>query len=200
VGISQVPGNVSGRQSPFLICGLGNPGPKYARNRHNAGFQCVDRLAQQWKLSFERMRFRAYLALGQALGFSLILAKPLTFMNDSGESVASIARWYKIPVSNLLVIYDDLDLPLGKVRLRPGGSSGGHKGMTSIITHLGSDAFPRLRMGIGRPIHGEPYEYVLSDFTKDQSIIMQDAYTRGQAAIECLLTQGVEIAMSKFNQ
>ena len=199
MSISQAP-HASGRKTPYLICGLGNPGPKYARNRHNAGFHCVDRLAQQWKLSFERMRFRAYLATGQALGFPVILAKPLTFMNDSGESVASIARWYKIPISRLLVIYDDLDLPLGKVRLRPGGSSGGHKGMTSIITHLNSDAFPRLRMGIGRPIRGEPYVYVLSDFTKEQSIIMDDAYARGQAAIECLLTQSVEIAMAKFNQ
>jgi PTH1 family peptidyl-tRNA hydrolase len=199
VGISaQAPGNTSGRPLPYIICGLGNPGPRYARNRHNVGFQCVDRLAQAWKMSFDRMRFRAYMATGQALGFQIILAKPL--MNDSGESVASIARWYKIPVSNLLVIYDDLDLPLGKVRLRPGGSSGGHKGMTSIITHAGSDAFPRLRMGIGRPLHGEPYAYVLGDFTKEQSIIMQDAYARGQAAIECFLTQGMEIAMSKFNQ
>ena len=183
----------------YVICGLGNPGPKYARNRHNAGFQCIDRLAEAWSLHFDKMRFKAYLATGRTLGAQIVLAKPLTFMNDSGESVASIVRWYKIPLHNLLVIYDDLDLPAGKTRLRPNGSAGGHKGMLSIISRLGGDGFPRLRLGIGRPGQGEPYDYVLSNFTAEQWITMQTAFEKGRAAVECFVTEGVTVAMSRFN-
>jgi len=183
----------------YVICGLGNPGPKYARNRHNAGFQCVDRLAEAWGLHFDKMRFKAYLATGHVLGVQVILAKPLTYMNDSGESVASIVRWYKLPLHNLLVIYDDLDLPVGKTRLRPNGSAGGHKGMLSIINRLGSDDFPRLRLGIGRPRQGEPYDYVLSDFTPEQRNAMRNAYEKGRATVECFITEDVTVAMSRFN-
>lgn len=189
----------AGHGGLYAICGLGNPGPKYARNRHNVGFQCLDLLAETWGLRFDRVRFQAYLAMGQAVGVKVALLKPLTFMNDSGDAVAPFARWYKVPPAQLLVIYDDLDLPLGKIRLRPDGSSGGHKGMDSIIARLGRDDFPRLRVGIGRPERGEPYHYVLSDFTAEQQALMADVYPQVVAAVECFLTEGVRAAMNRFN-
>jgi len=151
-----------------LIVGLGNPGRKYADNRHNVGFQCLDRLAEAWGLSFSRQKHKALLAQGQIAGLKVILAKPHTFMNLSGEAMERMARFYKVPPENILVIYDDLDLPVGRIRLRPEGGSGGHKGMQSIIEHLGSNGFPRLRVGIGRPTHGDPVDYVLGDFTLDE--------------------------------
>jgi len=183
----------------YVICGLGNPGPRYARNRHNAGFQCVDHLAAAWDIALDRMRCKAHVGTGRALGLQIVLAKPMTFMNDSGLAVSAIVHWYKIPLSQLLVIYDDLDLPLGRIRLRPNGSAGGHKGMASIIAQLGSDRFPRLRIGIGRPAQGEPYDYVLSDFAPDQWLTMQETYAQARAAIECFLQRGIETAMSQFN-
>ncbi len=183
----------------YAICGLGNPGPKHAKNRHNAGFHCLDLLAETWGLRFDRVRFKSYLAKGVWEGFKVVLAKPLTFMNASGEAVAPLVNWYRLPTSHLLVIYDDLDLPLGKIRLRPRGSSGGHKGMDSIIQRLGTRDFPRLRIGIGRPERGEPYQYVLSDFTPEQRAIMEETYKRAVAAVECFLREGIEEAMNRFN-
>lgn len=183
----------------YVICGLGNPGPRYMKNRHNVGFHCLDLLAEKWGLRFERVRFKAYLAMGTVEGRRVLLAKPLTFMNDSGESVAPLVRWHKVPPAQLLVIYDDLDLPLGKIRLRPGGSSGGHKGVASIIEKLGSADFPRLRIGIGRPERGDPVDYVLSDFTAEQRLVMEGAYTQAVAAVECFLREGIKEAMNRFN-
>ncbi len=188
-----------GPQGPFLICGLGNPGPKYARNRHNAGFRCVELLARKWDLTFNRMRFKAHIAAGRVAAAQVVLAKPLTYMNASGEAVAPLLHWYKLPTSRLLVVYDDLDLPLGRIRFRPGGSAGGHKGMASIIRQLGREDFPRLRLGIGRPEHGEPYEYVLDNWSAEQEIAMKEAWERGVAAIECFLQEGAQAAMNQFN-
>jgi len=187
------------RKAPYAICGLGNPGPKHAKNRHNAGFHCLDRIAQTWGLSFDRVRFKAYLATGRVAGVKVLLAKPLTFMNESGDAVVRLVNWYKVPVANLLIIYDDLDLPLGKIRLRPDGSAGGHKGMRSIISRLGTQDFPRLRLGIGRPDRGEPYQYVLHNFTSEQRAAMEDAYEKAITAVECFLTEGIASAMSRFN-
>jgi PTH1 family peptidyl-tRNA hydrolase len=187
------------RGAPIVICGLGNPGRKYAKNRHNAGFQCLDRLATEWGLCFQRMRFKAYVEETRFADHKIILAKPLTFMNDSGESVAPLVHWYKVPEERLLVIYDDLDLPLGTIRLRPEGSDGGHKGMRSIIRQLGTQDFPRLRIGIGRPEWGEPYQYVLNDFSADQVPVMEETYEVAVEAIECFIQQGIKAAMNTFN-
>ena len=184
---------------PYLICGLGNPGREYAGNRHNAGFHCLELLARKWDLPFTRIRFKASIATGQIAGVRAILAKPLTFMNNSGEAVSPLVGYYRVPTDQLLVIYDDLDLPLGKIRLRPGGSAGGHKGMLSIIRQLGTEDFPRLRLGIGRPERGEPYKYVLSDFAEDQGGVMQEAYEQAVQAIVCWLQEGIEAAMNTFN-
>ena len=182
-----------------LIVGLGNPGPGYARNRHNVGYQCLERLASRHEMSFGRMMFKAMIASGSIDGTRVLLARPLTFMNLSGQSVRPLLRWYRVSLSDLLVVYDDLDLPLAKIRLRQKGSSGGHKGMTSIIQELGSDEFARLRIGIGRPLHGEAPDYVLSDFTRDESIVMDAAFDQAVAAVETFLADGIDAAMNRFN-
>jgi PTH1 family peptidyl-tRNA hydrolase len=182
-----------------LIIGLGNPGRKHAGNRHNVGFQCLDQLAETWSLSFSRRKHKALLTQGEMAGLKVVLAKPQTFMNLSGDAVERMARFYQVPPENILVIYDDLDLPLGRIRLRPEGGSGGHKGMKSIIEHLGTNGFPRLRVGIGRPTHGDPMDYVLSDFTLDERIAMDAAYERAISAVELWLTEGIVAAMNTYN-
>jgi PTH1 family peptidyl-tRNA hydrolase len=182
-----------------LIVGLGNPGKEYARNRHNAGFQCLDRLAQAYGIELRRHRFKAAFGDGRIGDRRVILAKPLTFMNESGQAVAPLSRWHKIAPENILVIHDDLDLPLGKVRLRPNGSSGGHKGINSIIAELGTRDFARLRIGIGRPERGDPIDYVLGDFGRDQESIIAATYELVERVVLCFLQGGVAEAMNAFN-
>lgn len=182
-----------------LIVGLGNPGSRYARNRHNIGYQCIERLVQRYSLAPPKVMFKAYVTSGQILGVKTVLARPLTFMNLSGEAVRPLLHWYRIELADLLVVYDDLDLPLGKIRLRQQGSSGGHKGMVSIIEQLGTAAFPRLRVGIGRPACGEPPDHVLSDFTTDEAIVMDMALDQAVAAVETFIAFGIRVAMNQHN-
>jgi len=182
-----------------LIFGLGNPGRKYAHNRHNVGFQCLDRLAQAHGLSFTQRRAKASLALGKIADVRVVLARPLTYMNLSGQAVRPLVSFYKLSLEDILVIHDDLDLPLGTTRLRPEGGSGGHKGMRSIIEALGSQAFPRLRVGIGRPPGNDAVSYVLSDFTPDEQITLESVYERVVAAVELFLREGIEAAMNAYN-
>jgi PTH1 family peptidyl-tRNA hydrolase len=189
-----------------LIVGLGNPGKSYAHNRHNVGFRCLDYFARLHSIRFDRRQCRARVGIGEARGGKLLLAKPGTFMNLSGKSVAGLVHNHDIPLSGLLVIYDDLDLPLGKIRLRQSGSSGGHKGMNSIISALGSEDFPRIRVGIGRPQAEEQsisedaiVNYVLSDFSPQEEAIIKPVITKVAEAIDCFLSQRIEAAMSKFN-
>lgn len=158
-----------------LIAGLGNPGPGYAHNRHNIGFQAVDALADAHGLPAFRTEHRAATAHGTIGGQRVVLAKPQTWMNDSGQAVAALVRYYKVEPAHLLVIYDDLDIPLGTVRYRPEGSSGGHRGIDSIIQHLDTRAFPRLRLGIGRPPgRMPPAAYVLQDFSEEEAAQVWD--------------------------
>ena len=198
-----------------LIVGLGNPGRKYARNRHNVGFQCLDRLAQAHGLSFgsgvlslrrpepvegsKGRRAKASLAMGKIADVRVVLARPLAYMNLSGQVVGQLVSLYKLSLEDILVIYDDLDLPLGTIRLRSEGGSGGHKGMRSIIEALGSQAFPRLRVGIGRPPGNDAVSYVLSDFTADEQITLGSVYERVVAAVELFLREGIEAAMNAYN-
>jgi PTH1 family peptidyl-tRNA hydrolase len=182
-----------------LIVGLGNRGRKYAHNRHNVGFQCLDRLAQAHGLSFTQRRAKASLALGKIADVRVVLARPLTYMNLSGRAMRPLVSFYKLSLEDILVIYDDLDLPLGTTRLRPEGGSGGHKGMRSIIEALGSQAFPRLRVGIGRPPGNDAVRYVLSDFTADEQITLESVYERVVAAVELFLREGIEAAMNAYN-
>ena len=190
----------SGGPIDWLIVGLGNPGKKYSQTRHNVGFHIVDHLATLENLSFDKRQSKALLARGIVEGVSIGLAKPQTFMNISGEAVAPLARFYKIDPARIFVIYDDLDLPPAQLRIRMKGGAGGHKGMRSIIEQLGTQDFPRMRIGIGRPPGRMPVEaYVLQNFSAAQSEEM--AVTREQAvdAIRALLTQGIEFAMNQFN-
>ena len=153
----------------FLIAGLGNPGPRYAGNRHNIGFQTVDALADARRLDFARTEHRAQVATGTIGGRRVMLAKPQTWMNDSGKSIAPLSRFYKIEPARILVIYDDLDIPLGTIRYRPEGSSGGHRGLHSIMQLLGTQSVPRLRLGIGRPPgQMDPAAYVLRNFGESE--------------------------------
>ena len=189
-----------------LIVGLGNPGNTYAHNRHNAGFRCLNYFARLHSIRFDHRQCRAKVGLAEVRGEKLLLAKPRTFVNLSGNPVACLVRKHGIPLNDLLVIYDDLDLPLGKVRLRQGGGSGGHKGMNSIISALGSEDFPRIRVGIGRPQAEEQFinedaivNYVLSDFSPQEEAIIKPVIATVSEAIDCFLSQGIEAAMSKFN-
>lgn len=160
-------------ESFILIAGLGNPGPRYAQNRHNIGFQTLEELAKQHRLEFSRNEHHAATAHGTIGDYRVILAKPQTWMNDSGNAVGPLMHYYKIPVENLLVIYDDLDIPLGTLRFRPSGSSGGHRGIQSIIQHLSTQTFGRLRLGIGRPPgRMDAAAYVLQDFSADEEPIL----------------------------
>jgi peptidyl-tRNA hydrolase, PTH1 family len=182
-----------------LIVGLGNPGPKYARNRHNVGFRLVDRLAQAHGLAFARQQFRALVAGGSAAGQRVLLAKPLTFMNLSGNAVGALVRFYKLLPQDLLVAYDDLDLPVGKIRLRSQGGSGGHKGMKSIIERLATEEFARLRIGIGRPTVGDPIDYVLQDFAEDEAAQVIEALDQAEETAMAWLSEGANAAMNRFN-
>ena len=184
----------------LLIVGLGNPGKKYAQNRHNAGFHCLDRLAGAYQLAFDTRRDKAKLAIGRVAGRRAILAKPQTFMNDSGQAVGALARFFRVAPGDILVLYDDLDLAQGVIRLRPRGSSGGHRGIESIIQHLGTDDFARLRVGIGRPPgRMEPKAYVLQDFGCAERETMDEVYDRAVAAVETFIREGVKEAMNRFN-
>ena len=184
----------------LLIVGLGNPGRKHAGNRHNVGFHCLDMLAEKHGLAFDVKRDKAELAVGRVAGRRAILAKPQTYVNASGEAVGPVARFYRVAPENVLVIYDDLDLPQGTIRLRPRGSSGGHNGIKSAIEHLGTQGFPRLRVGIGRPPgRMPPKAYVLQDYGKAEGERMQAVYGRAVAAVEAFICLGVREAMNQFN-
>jgi PTH1 family peptidyl-tRNA hydrolase len=187
---------------PALVAGLGNPGPEYADHRHNIGFQVVEALARSHALTFARRKeIRAHVGQGRIAGRAVFLAKPQTYMNLSGRSVGRLQRTYEIPPEQILIVYDDLDLPLGRLRMRPEGGSGGHNGMRSIIDVLGTQAFPRLRVGVDRPPgRMDPAEYVLRPFGEEEQELLDEVLERAVAAIECWLAEGIVAAMDKFNR
>jgi PTH1 family peptidyl-tRNA hydrolase len=182
-----------------LIVGLGNPGSQYEQTRHNIGFRTVDKLAAKLGWKWER-RGRAMLASGTIDLEKVALLKPITYMNNSGEAVGELVRWYKLPPEDLLVVYDELDLPVGKVRLRGNGSAGGHNGVDNII-HLHTNQFPRLRIGIGRPANNrvETINYVLGVPAGDERILLETAEDRAVEAIPLIISQGVAAAMNLIN-
>jgi peptidyl-tRNA hydrolase, PTH1 family len=187
-------------QDPFLIVGLGNPGPDYRHNRHNVGFMVVDALARAANIPIQRVEQRALLGKGLLNDERVILAKPQTYMNNSGQSVAPLARFYKIPLEHILIVHDDLDLPFGSLRLRPVGGTGGQKGMESIVNKLGTRDFPRLRVGIGRPPgRMDPADYVLHDFDPSQQDLLPEVLGRAVDAIRKFVMEGIEPAMNIYN-
>lgn len=187
---------------PAMIVGLGNPGSEYARHRHNIGFRVVESLAQAHQLDFARQKgSKAHVAEGRIGQRRVRLVKPQTFMNLSGQAVGRLSRAYEIQPSQILVVYDDLDLPLGRLRLRPEGGSGGHKGMRSIVDTLGTRAFPRLRVGIDRPPgRMDPADYVLQPFSQEEESFVTEIIERAVSAVECWLADGIVAAMDRFNQ
>lgn len=197
---------------PYIILGLGNPGPERAGNRHNVGAQCVALFARRYKLRFERAWGPARVAQGMVAEQPVVLARSHTYMNESGLAAAALARRTGAPLAHLMVVCDDLDLPLGKLRLRARGSPGGHNGLSSIVQHLGSQEFPRLRIGIGHPYDGEEratrsrqqYEedvvrWVLQDFSSQEEAIIQEVRERATDALLCWLTSGITEAMNRYN-
>lgn len=186
--------------SPFLIVGLGNPGRQFIKDRHNIGFMVLNEIAKGMGLQFGRVHRKALITDGKMNGQKVILAKPQTYMNKSGESVASLKRTFKIQPEHLLVVFDDLDLPLGTIRLRPDGGSGGHRGMRSMIESLGTPVFPRMRLGIGRPPHQmQPADYVLQAFTEAELPLLEIILRRAKECVETFIGQGIEMAMTRFN-
>lgn len=184
----------------YLIVGLGNPGPKYAATRHNVGWHVLDVLAARHRLTFSKAEQKAITAAGQIAGRRALLAKPQTFMNLSGEAVRGLVDFYKVDLARLLLIADDLDIPLGTLRLRPSGGAGGQKGLASTIQHLGTQDFSRLRFGIGRPPgRMDPAAYVLQPFAGDDAILARETAERAADAVELWLGEGIEAAMSRFN-
>jgi PTH1 family peptidyl-tRNA hydrolase len=182
-----------------LIVGLGNPGARFANSRHNIGFMIADRFARAHDLAFSRKRFNAQIAEGTVAAQRVLLAKPQTFMNASGEAVGKLFAFYKVAPHDLLVIYDDLDLPLGKMRLRSRGSSGGHHGMESIIARVGASDFPRLRVGIGRPNPDADIDHVLGSFDEDEREVMDETLARAVEAVDVWLARGIAAGMNQFN-
>ncbi|MCX6069600.1 MAG: aminoacyl-tRNA hydrolase [Chloroflexi bacterium] len=190
----------SPRPTPLLIIGLGNPGRGYRRNRHNVGFQILDALAEDLAVRFTRVQANALVTDARLEGVRLILAKPQTYMNNAGQSVSSLARFFKLPPEQILAVHDDLDLPLGALRLRPGGGSGGHRGLGSIVEHLGLAEFPRLRFGIGRPPGAmDPADFVLQDFGPQEEDIVSAGLQRAVACIRTFALDGIQAAMTQFN-
>jgi len=187
-----------------LIVGLGNPGRSYANNRHNVGFICLNHFARTHGIRFDKRQGKARTGTGEVASNEVVVAKPQTYMNSSGESVSRLVQKFNVNPDKLLVIHDDLDLPLGKIRIRKGSSSGGHKGVDSIIYCLGSQDFVRLRVGIGRPDITKPSEadiidYALSNFTPDEKQVIAQIIPKVSEAILCLLTEGLVAAMNKYN-
>jgi len=184
-----------------LVVGLGNPGQQYEHTRHNVGFRVVDRLATKWGWKWSERRGKAILASGIVGTEKVFLAKPLTFMNLSGEAVGELAHWYKVSPADILVVYDELDLPTGKVRMRAQGSAAGHNGMRDIIAKLHTSDFPRLRVGIGQPrnSHMKGRDHVLSAAGGDEGILLASGEERALQAVEMLLAQGLDLTMNAIN-
>ncbi len=187
-------------QEAFLIVGLGNPGAEYRLTRHNFGFMVLDSLAEHWSVQLKKIKFNAVYVEDRFKGNKVVLAKPLTFMNESGRSVAPLMRYFKVATENMLVIHDDLDLPLGTLRIRPSGSSGGQRGIESITKLLGTQEFPRMRLGISRPPgQMNPKDYVLKNFLPNEEELKKIVLRQAIEAIECFIENGLTTAMNRYN-
>lgn len=190
-----------GGAADFLLVCLGNYGAKYENTRHNIGFMAADLLARREGLKLTRLRFRALTDTWAVGGKKILVMKPQTYMNLSGEAVGEAARFYKIPPERVIVISDDVSLPVGKLRVRASGSAGGHNGLKNIIAHLSTDAFPRIKVGVGAPPHPDydMADWVIGAFSAQEKKVIDDALTRALGAAECIVTESVTAAMNRFN-
>ena len=184
-----------------LIVGLGNPGKQYEKTRHNIGFEVIDELSKRLQIPLNQSKHKGIYGMGNVRGEKVILLKPLTYMNLSGESVRSLMDYYDIELEDLIVIYDDLDLPVGRIRLRQKGSAGGHNGMKSIIAHMGSQEFNRIRVGVNRPSNGQPItDYVLGRFTKEEQPMIDQVVIKCSEACEATFDKPFLQVMNEYNQ
>ena len=192
---------LEGDEGMYLIVGLGNPGNQYAGTRHNIGFDAVDYIASQYQIPINKVKHKAVIGQGMIQGHKVILAKPQTYMNLSGESIRDIKSWYNIALDNIVVIYDDISLPAGKIRIRGKGTAGGHNGIKSMTYQLKSENFIRIKIGVGQPEH-EEYEladYVLSQFNQEEKVLMKNAVQNTADAVTMILQAGTNRAMNCFN-
>lgn len=183
----------------YIIVGLGNPGKKYENTRHNMGFIAVDLLAEKYGIKVDKIKFKALVGEGRIAGRKVLLVKPQTYMNLSGQSVMEVMNFYKEDIENLIVIYDDIDIPTGTIRLRKKGSAGTHNGMRNIVYLLQEDGFPRIRVGIGSESKVDLIHYVTSGVTKKEKDLLEDALTRAADAAACIVEKGIEKAMNEYN-
>ena len=190
-----------GAGAEWLVVGLGNPGEKYENTRHNVGFLTVDELAERARVPVQKLKHRALTNTLEVGSVKVLLMKPVTYMNLSGEAVGEAARFYKLPPERVLVISDDVSLPVGKLRIRKGGSAGGHNGLKSIIQHLGTDQFPRIKVGVGQKPHPacDMADWVLGKFQGEDKKAVEAAVKRAADAVECLIKRGPEEAMNRYN-
>ena len=184
----------------WLIVGLGNPGEKYAKTRHNMGFLTVDLLAEKKNIKLNKLKFKAAYNITEFAGARCLIMKPQTYMNLSGEAVREAAQFYKIPADHVLVIYDDIALPVGKIRVRPTGSAGGHNGIKNIIAHLGTQDFPRIKIGTGAPADSDGMiDWVIGVPSQAERKVLVEMFEKSIEAAECILEEGPQKAMNRFN-
>ena len=185
----------------YIIAGLGNPGTQYAGTRHNAGFSCIDELADKYNISVDTARHKGLIGKGIVEGEKVLLVKPMTYMNNSGECIREVMDYYKADIDDLIVIFDDISLEPGRLRLRPKGSAGGHNGIKNIISHMGTDGFARVKVGIGEKPNGwDLADYVLAKFNKDEEPLIEAGIDKAAEAAEMMLDGKMRDAMNKFNK
>lgn len=183
-----------------LIVGLGNPTPQYDKTRHNVGFAVIDHLMNEYGIALDTAKHKGFYGKGRIAGESVILLKPMTYMNLSGESVVQVANYYKVAPKDVIVVYDDINLDVGRLRIREKGSAGGHNGIKNIIAHLGTDEFPRIRVGVGmKPPKMDLADYVLSRFSKEEEALMEEGYERAAKAMELMVEDEISQAMNLYN-
>ena len=182
----------------YLIAGLGNPGREYDMTRHNIGFEVIDYIADRYKIKVKKLKFKSLYQKAELAGEDVILMKPQTYMNLSGESVRDAAAFYKIPPEKIIIISDDINLDAGRIKIKKSGSAGGHNGLKNIIQHMGSEAFTRVRVGVGES-GGDMVGHVLGRFSSEDAKTMDEAISKAADAVKCLVTDGPELAMTRFN-
>lgn len=183
-----------------LIVGLGNPTPQYDKTRHNVGFAVIDHLMNEYGIALDTAKHKGFYGKGRIAGESVILLKPMTYMNLSGESVVQVANYYKVAPKDVIVVYDDINLDVGRLRIREKGSAGGHNGIKNIIAHLGTDEFPRIRVGVGmKPPKMDLADYVLSRFSKEEEALMEEGYEKAAKAMELMVEDEISQAMNLYN-
>ena len=183
----------------YVIAGLGNPGKKYENTRHNMGFITIDQLAEKHNIKTDKLKFKALVGEGRIAGQKVLLVKPQTYMNLSGESIREVMNFYKLEPENLIVIYDDIDIEAGTLRIRKFGSAGTHNGMKSVVYQLQSDRFPRIRLGIGSKKKGDLVNFVIGGFSKEEVPVLEEAVNHAVLAIECIIEDGIDKAMNQYN-